>query len=526
MQMIVLAILGLVSIIVGFLISIILPDIRIFAWGLIAFGVILVSSAAIIDFRRVKGAVTSRRGKFSTSTTLMVSIFAGIVVLVNAIGVSAYHQFDVTSLSQFTLTSQTQSVLAKLDKIVTAKFFVDPTDTTGIAAYGYSMLMEYQNFAPKLKIEMIDPDKNPEEARKYGITDASLYNTIIFETTDPETNKPDHQYPVFPSEIAQQAEYSFTNAILEVTGIIERRVYFVTGDGEANPDTNLTVVKNVLQTNLLQVVSINLQTVSSIPDDCALLVIAGPTLPMTDGERQIITNYLVNNKYALFMTNPDSPDDIAKLLKPWGVDVQNGTIIDPTSHLTTNLSTPTVVKSRSIFATSSTDVISTSVFFPGATPIIAQTPMPANMEASALVWTTPDAFMVKGYDPTTTPVFDPATETKQPWVIGAFITPSEIMDSQNQGTGTYYAGPSIVVFGDSDFISDSNFYSGNNGDMFLYIVKALGAGTDIMTLDRKVLTTRRLVISPEATTFLNISSIALLPAIVLIIGAIMWWRRR
>ena len=178
----VLAILGLVSVIVGFLIAIIFPDITLFAWGLIAFGIILISSAAIVNFRSVKGAVTSRRGKFGTSTTLMISIFAGIVVLVNAAGVGAYHQFDVTSLSQFTLTSQTKSVLAQLNTTVTAKFFYDPTDTTGVAAYGYSMLMEYQSFAPKLKIEMIDPDKNPEEARQYGITDSSLYNTIVFET--------------------------------------------------------------------------------------------------------------------------------------------------------------------------------------------------------------------------------------------------------------------------------------------------------------------------------------------------------
>jgi ABC-type uncharacterized transport system involved in gliding motility auxiliary subunit len=520
MQTVVLAILGLVSVIVGFLISIILPDIKIFAWGLIAFGIILISSAAIVNFRRVKGAVTSRRGKFGTSTTLMISIFAGIVVLVNAAGVGAYHQFDVTSLSQFTLTSQTKGVLAQLNTTVTAKFFYDPTDTTGVAAYGYSMLMEYQNFAPKLKIDMIDPDKSPEEARQYGITDASLYNTIVFETTNP-----DHQYPVFPSEIEQQAEYSFTNAILEVTGIVERRVYFVTGDGEASPDTTLTVAADVLKTNLLQVMTINLQTVSSIPDDCALLILAGPTLPMTEAEQEVIANYLTADKAVLFMTNPNSPDDIAKLLKPWGVDVQNGTIIDPTSHLTTNLSTPTVTKSRSWEATQSTDVISSSVFFPGATAVVAQTTPPTNMEVTPLVWTTADAFMVQNYDPSTTPTFDSATETKQAWAIGAFILPTEITDSSGNVTG-YNQGPNIIVFGDSDFISDTNFNSGNNGDLFVYIVKALGAGTDIMPLDRKVLTTRRLVISPEATTFLNISSIALLPAIVLIIGAIMWWRRR
>ena len=121
------------------------------------------------------------------------------------------------------------------------------------------------------------------------------------------------------------------------------------GDGEASPTTTLTVQPNVLKTNLLQVMTINLQTVSSIPDDCALLIIAGPTLPMTEAEQEVIANYLTADKAVLFMTNPNSPDDIAKLLKPWGVDVQNGTIIDPTSHLTTNLSTPSCSKKSQPF---------------------------------------------------------------------------------------------------------------------------------------------------------------------------------
>ena len=86
-------------------------------------------------------------------------------------------------------------------------------------------------------------------------------------------------------------------------------------------------------------------------------------------------------------------------------------------------------------------------------------------------------------------------------------------------------GPSIIVFGDSDFITNSNFYTVNNGDLFLNSVKYLGAG-DIVKIENKGLSTRRLILTPETQSFLNISSIALLPAIVLIIGVLMWWRRR
>ena len=167
----------------------------------------------------------------------------------------------------------------------------------------------------------------------------------------------------------------------------------------------------------------------------------------------------------------------------------------------------------------------TTVYFPGATAIIPQPTAPTGMEVIPLVWTTTDSWIEKNYDPTTTPKFNSATDTKGAYAIGVLIEPSVIKDSQGNATGINQ-GPYIVAFGDSDFITNNHFYDGNNGDMFLNLVKALGAGTDIVTIQNKGLTTRRLIISPEATTFLNISSIALLPAIVLIIGALMWWRRR
>ena len=111
---VIIAILGVVSMFVGLLLSIILPETRFYGWILIGFGIVLVIGAAIFDFRRVKGAVTSRRGKFSTGTSIMVAVFAGIIVLVNAISVGVNRQFDLTALSQFTLTTQTKDVLAQL----------------------------------------------------------------------------------------------------------------------------------------------------------------------------------------------------------------------------------------------------------------------------------------------------------------------------------------------------------------------------------------------------------------------------
>jgi ABC-type uncharacterized transport system involved in gliding motility auxiliary subunit len=58
------------------------------------------------------------------------------------------------------------------------------------------------------------------------------------------------------------------------------------------------------------------------------------------------------------------------------------------------------------------------------------------------------------------------------------------------------------------------------------VVSYLGAGSEIITIPHKNLAQRMLILTPEKRNFLNISSVALLPVLVLIIGVLMWWRRR
>ena len=87
-------------------------------------------------------------------------------------------------------------------------------------------------------------------------------------------------------------------------------------------------------------------------------------------------------------------------------------------------------------------------------------------------------------------------------------------------------GTSIVVFGDSDFITDKHFYNGNNSDLFLTNVNRLAASSEVISVDRKVLPARRLLLSPEQVRFLHVSSIGLFPFLLLILGGYVRWRRR
>ena len=82
MQTGLIAILGLASLFIGWILTFILPQLRVVSWGILAVGAVLIIAALVIDYRRVGTAITSRRGRFGTGATVMVSVFIGIILLV------------------------------------------------------------------------------------------------------------------------------------------------------------------------------------------------------------------------------------------------------------------------------------------------------------------------------------------------------------------------------------------------------------------------------------------------------------
>ena len=257
-----------------------LPSIRLAAWGILLVGIILLATAFIMDFRQVGRALTGRRGRYGTAATVMISIFIGIILLVNAISIGNFKRFDVTGVAQFTLTSQTKDVLSKLETPVEVLSFFTPDNP--VREYTASLLNEYQNYTNQLSIKTIDPDLHPDQARQYGITEyGAVYGTVVFESEG-------GQRSVYGPQIAEQAEHAFTSAILEVTGIVQKKVYFLTGHGESDIYSDYNNAREGLLDNLYQVGTLDLLHTHEIPEDMAVLVIAAPRKAFTSEEIALI----------------------------------------------------------------------------------------------------------------------------------------------------------------------------------------------------------------------------------------------
>ena len=494
----VLSIIGIIILFLGWLLEFIIPEAGDLTWVTTIVGIGLLTSSFILDFRHVKKTITSRKGLFGVGTSITLVIFIGILSLANIISSKAFHRFDFTGLSQFTLTSQTQEVLNTLDTSIEIMNFLTPSIDASVSNYTRDFLNEYASYSEKIVVKEIDLELRPDIARQYNVDQmGAILGAVIFRSDL-------GQKQVLGPEILSGAEHSFTSAILEVSGQKQKKVYFLTGHGENNIKTDYSNVQEGLRDNLFQTAEFDLLTERSIPKEASAIVIAGPKALISDYEISQLKLYLDTGGRVLILLDPDPQAELKQLLSEWWLYVMDGFVVDPNSYVAPNLEIPLISRDRNVFQFS-------ELYFPGVAAINPLEGVPNDVQLGTLVESTPYAWIEKEVPSGNVPEFNPDSETKSSLALGAIVSKGKTR---------------LAVIGDSDFATNQHFLNGNNSALFLSTINWLTEDEEIISVDRKVLPVRRLVLSSEEARLLNVSSIGIFPILLLITGIIVWWRRR
>jgi hypothetical protein len=134
-----------------------------------------------------------------------------------------------------------------------------------------------------------------------------------------------------------KGEMAFTAMLLAVSNPKPLKAYFLQGHGEADPtdekeQTGFAKFASMVQQNYIQPQLLSLAGTNSVPQDCNLLIIAGPTTAMTNEELAKISQYLTDGGRLFVLFNAYSlnrPIGLEKVLATWGVSVGNYFIKDP-----------------------------------------------------------------------------------------------------------------------------------------------------------------------------------------------------
>lgn len=523
------AALGPISVVIGALAVVVLavagllymlfPQIESSARVLAVVGVVLLLIFIVGGFDLVRGALRARQARYGTNTVVMIAAFIAIAGLTNFVGARFHHRFDTTASGEFTLSRHTQSVLRNLkDEVKVIGFFV-ATDRAAIAGreQARKLLREYAINTDKISFEFVDPEDKPHIARQYEIRD---YGALVFTSG----GRKQQTFGI--------GEQDFTGAILNVTGVEQKRVYFLTGHGEPGIDSAdegaMKLAKEGLQTDNYRVETLDLINTPKIPDDATVLVIAAPKKPLESREIAAIETYLTQGGKAVFLLEPDPPQELKGLLAKWGLSFKPGLVVDTFAFAQPNVYTPAVLRDQYL-VTQVTKDLDTTVF-PGATAIFADLPEDdrQSIQITPLARTSFQSWQTTNAPTEGVPAFAADRDTRGPLVLAAQVEAVAPIG----GTPRVPAGPSgtktmrLIVVGDSDFATNKYFYSKFNSDLFLNSVNWLGAQEELISIRPKPPQYRRLIITQGAWNWILYSSVGFLPGLVLVAGGVVWWRRR
>jgi len=471
--------------------------------------------------------ITKREVSFWSNFGVSFALLIGILVVVNIISNKYYILKDMTEEKLLSLSDQTKKILKELDqkakvenkKLEIIAFMREGDEETR----EFERLMrQYEYNSKSIKWEIIDPEKKPQLATKYEI---KTLGTVVISYGE-KTIKLD----INMQDKDKSPESQISNAILKIVRVIEPRVCFTEGHGEKDPnDTEILGISKLgefLRNEGFQVGKIRTWDPTPIESVCDVLIIAGPQIGFTPDEITKISDYLMTGGRAIFLSDPDSKDNIAEIVKAWGIELDKSLIID--------------LASRAVGASPAHPII---VNYDNEHPITKDFRFGVLMRTARRVFISKN---VSGVDATEIAKtsenswadfdwqsgqvkFDPQDiKGPVPVAVAASGIPGtkggEAVYGTMQNPVTTQAR--LVVFGDSDFISNGMIEILGNKDLILNAVNWVAERGELISIRPRERKARALVLTPQNISTLRNIFLVALPMIFFALAIVMYIRKR
>jgi ABC-type uncharacterized transport system involved in gliding motility auxiliary subunit len=471
------------------------------------FALIAYLSAGLDNLRSV---VSERSTRYGANVLLSSVVFLAVLGLVNYISSRHTHRFDLTEQGVYSLSPQSINVVKNLQDDLQIQAFVEG----GVNPQLRDLLESYAYASPKVKFELIDPDRQPELAEKYKV---SAYNTVRFE------------YGKESTTITQPTEENITNAIIKVTRTTRKTVCFIEGHGEPDTDdvqsaNGLASLKQALTNENYEVKKVLLASMEKVPDDCNAVVVSGPQKPYLNSELTALGAYLDGGGRALLLLPPREGNEFQPLLAKWGVKLGKDVVVDQVLRLFQGPALGLAPLVNTYAAHEITRDFKQRTVFPMTRSVHADAAGKKGLQATELVKTSPSSWGetdLDGLFDRSEASLDPSVDAKGPVPIAVVVT----ADLKQMGNGKD-ATARLAVYGSVDFAEnrefDGTYY---NRDLLLNTIDWLVGQADLLSIRPRGVRASRVQFTQEQGTVIFYLSVLVIPELLLLAGIAVWWRR-
>ena len=531
---------GVIGLIVGAVLLAFIGSLKLYGGIVIGIGAVLILLVGLSYFSQVLAAFFSRTGRYGVNTVIMTAAFFGLVALVNYVAFENHVRSDTTATNQFSLAQRSRDLLDGLDRpISVTAYYPDQIPSIEMLTRQGKVettLSEFSRRSSNFTYQFIDPQKEADLARSQGVT---AYETLAVSAVG--TDIIDLVQPT--DEVYSRLEQDLYTALLVATETQRKKVYFLSGHGERDvtrqAEDGYLKIREGLEVDNYQVETLPWAPVDEdvvVPDDAALLVIAGPTGELPTAHLDAL-NYYMAGRYPdgeprreaariIFLAEPDTHDTFRAFLAFWGVIVSNSYIRDvegsqPNAPRTLRVGIYNPDAPPEIVAPRGRPL--NVAFMPGTAaiePILEETNTRLPRPIAA---TTPSARLIDDIE-RVDPVDDDPQRVYFPAMYMDVIAPVGAAAPTSRPPDNEIA--SMVVFGDSDFVSNRNVDRGSSAALFLNSANYLMGDFSLVSIRDREFVYREWNLDENEFNFVRFSTWLLLPGLMGIMAVMVWWVRR
>lgn len=492
----------------------------------------------------------TNKGKNGLMSTGMIALVVAIVVVLNlAVSMlpSGIRQFDISTTKIYELSDTTQDYLAKLDKDVTITVVAADANID----YRLSHFLDlYTALSDHVTQKKVDPVAYPSALTEYDCEE----NSVVVQCADTDQSYvipfddilvPDSYYQYYYNETVYNefdGDGQLTSAIDSVVSNASHKVYRVTNHSEADLGTEISAL---LTKNHFNVNELSLLLDGGIPDDCEVLILNQPTKDLAKDELKMVQSYLKKGGQVSLILPSESFDhpNLDTLMKTYGLKLAGGYAGDTQRYYTSAQSYLTFFPELNTDSEAITGLTSDSLALVNQALAMQQVdPKRDTIEVDAFLTTSESGLKVVSED----------DYKEGQYVVGA--TASEVVgqkedtdtDTDTSGDTSSAADSSDADAADSETKESNDIVSrltvctansliddeicGQFGDsicnLTVYMNTLTAAFDDTSTISipsKSLQTATNTVTSAGAWSMLYL---AILPLAALIIGFVVWYRRR
>ncbi|WP_366293660.1 GldG family protein [Paenibacillus sp. AN1007] len=455
----------------------------------------------------------------TNSTVLSVAVIGIFILLTLFLNSLGGFQLDLTSNKQYTLSDQSLTAIKNIkDDVNILVLTVENANNTVLNREVSDMVQEYTKRSSKLKMKKYNLTQEPALASKYGITGSSIVleqgdrhkviDTASLFTANGDGNDGSYQFT---------GEEKLTQALMNLSSTETKKMVFLTGHEELSL-SQMGMLRSSLEQNNISTEELQLNQAGKVPEDADVLAIIGPQRDLSDAELKAVRAYMSSGGKLLislgFAENMKSSwKNIDALIADYGVVDEHAVMVD--NKQASTMGPLWVVPEYGSHAI--TDKLAQSKLYPMLSLSIALTSKEQDKyKLSPLMHSSNDSY---GETDINGLLQNETNNDKDADIQG----PVDLGYAADTKDGK----PKAVILGSSIFMQDSEIASGGNRDFILNTVNYLSEKEDGLTIRPRIQAGYEIAyLNGQQARTIFFTAIVAFPLVFVIIGVILWWRRR